>query len=934
MVFSEGERATLRDASDFGAYLAGHPGAALAVARTPEGPLPVEVAEGYCRWAHPERVAAHLTPERLPVPLTWSVIDLAPYLAAVCRSHGHDARTLYDDDAFPTELLADIDDVADLRMCAVLLRLADILDFDRSRTPETLYRYLGLAESAAARDQVSDREWRKHYSCAGFRFPKDRTAGYTLAFVAGPDDPAVERDIREFLDVIEEEFRVCAKVVRTCADHWRDLPLPGPIRRDQIRSQGYTYGPYRFTASRTEVLELFTGDNLYDTPYAFLRELLQNALDTSRDRAFAEEARTGRPHTPGPVRVRDWRDREGCLWIEVSDDGRGMDEHILRDYFLQVGRSYYTSEEFQAELLTYEHGRGREFTPISRFGIGILSCFSVADRVELSTLRASPDAHPIRLSMWGRDGFFALQTPPAQYSAKPMPGPHDDLPGYRTTPGTTITLRIDPRRERGDLDVRAELDSWIAFPETPVEYAGDRVGLPATLLSGPPGPLKVPVPDLAEQLNTFGKELGIPQAVDPALALVFTPLPLPELAPEARCGGLLFAVHLTGVRTTPLGLGPNRHRTWDVRLRGLSDILGPDGTEGIFLVVEFQKHDMSRTNQVIEPQTDTYRVDLSALLYSHPEWRDVLSAIADLPVLSHNGMFVPFSLPFDEQVFPSRALLTATAEERAVAHVFGHFALGDRLRPDVDVARGRVRDLGWPVLSAIELATRRALSVAGLTTNEGPIRTDTNELRRSADPALTELMADPLLVGEHGWAAEQIVRTSSGTARVDDLTVGDRVEFNVEPVSDFTARRCAWTLLATRTRLVVTDVNSALVHARVDAVGPQEPSAAELLFPPLFFLTVEGSDGLVVPGVCLNREHPYTRWLLRESPALAADHSAFFATLRRETLNLVAMLPRRTDPEVVTRINDLLDRLEVARPQADKAPRLRIEGLLIRKATR
>jgi hypothetical protein len=36
---------------------------------------------------------------------------------------------------------------ADLLFCAILLRLADILDFDNSRTPDEVYTYLELARS-------------------------------------------------------------------------------------------------------------------------------------------------------------------------------------------------------------------------------------------------------------------------------------------------------------------------------------------------------------------------------------------------------------------------------------------------------------------------------------------------------------------------------------------------------------------------------------------------------------------------------------------------------------------------------------------------------------------------------------------------------------------------------------------------------------------
>src|SRR5215210_3080299 len=85
---------------------------------------------------------------------------------------------------------------ADLRFCAVLLRLADILDFDRTRSPEAVYEHLGLSRRIDPRQDTSDVEWRKHLCSEGFRFPDRRPEGYQLSFLAGPDEPGVEHDVR------------------------------------------------------------------------------------------------------------------------------------------------------------------------------------------------------------------------------------------------------------------------------------------------------------------------------------------------------------------------------------------------------------------------------------------------------------------------------------------------------------------------------------------------------------------------------------------------------------------------------------------------------------------------------------------------------------------------------------------------------------------
>ena len=81
--------------------------------------------------------------------------------------------------------------------------------------------------------------------------------------------------------------------------------------------------------------------------------------------------------------------------LAVEDTGIGMDKEIIRRYFLQVGRSFYTTDEFR---------RSFRFVPTSRFGIGFLSVFAVSDRVSVDTYKPTSPTHdgPIRLVLAGR----------------------------------------------------------------------------------------------------------------------------------------------------------------------------------------------------------------------------------------------------------------------------------------------------------------------------------------------------------------------------------------------------------------------------------------------------------------------------------------------------------------------------------------------------
>lgn len=97
-------------------------------------------------------------------------------LILVCQSHGEDISAV--------EGLAS--NGVDLRFCAVLLRLADILDFDTSRAPGAVYEYCGFDRKDDPEAVISRGEWQKHMGSAGFNFSKveSRDYPYDLPYAA------------------------------------------------------------------------------------------------------------------------------------------------------------------------------------------------------------------------------------------------------------------------------------------------------------------------------------------------------------------------------------------------------------------------------------------------------------------------------------------------------------------------------------------------------------------------------------------------------------------------------------------------------------------------------------------------------------------------------------------------------------------------------
>jgi hypothetical protein len=923
MVFSGDDLANIRTEDAFGIFLSEHPEAFVKVGETRGSDLPLDIAEWYCRWRHADRVYLYL--DRLePGDLDWGVVGLRDSLGAMCRSHNYAGSEVQ-------RLTTNLAGQCDLRFCAIILRLADILDFDRSRSPDAVYAHLGLERRESPRAAVSDVEWLKHLASDGFVFPDDRGAPYTLDFVAGPQSPAVEYDLRQFLDVIEAEFRECAALMSGCSPRWRDLVLPDRVRRENILSKGYKYGEHRFTLDRSEVLQLFMGENLYATPWAFVRELLQNSIDATRHRHFFEQSIGNLDFQPPPIRIDDWTDRDGYNWVRIQDHGMGMSEDIVRDYFLKVGRSYYNSATFKADQLRYAERR-RQFTPISRFGIGILSCFVVGDRVEVTTRRASAagaSADPMRLSLTGLEGFYTLQLEPMQ--APPMPTPHGTEPGYRQSAGTTIAVRIDPRRKIDLVDLAQVLDSNVLCPPVPIEYQGELIGGNDELIVDREWTEPTEIELDSETVAAVERVLLV--RLPSGLKLRVVPLNLTAASPDERLAGQFVVAFIAGgqplasaFKSEGLGSYTSLHgrnlrieiskdqqlvltcrRRFDItRAQSvLNDIREGRPVYGM----PSSDFDVQELEELIAERRalpeDSCEIEIpspplfSALPRASKLTRHSSYSLEPKVIWSHNGVELP-AMTTDHFGY---GLTFVDTIEGTRADVIGCLSLSDGLRPDVPVSRNEVTGLSWATLSAINLAIRRSRAALG---DEDLIQLGELYLASKSGAVLEDVCRDPLMAESNGWCDEAILETASGkylSAReIKRIAAEEPLELRLPMPSWGMSRSLPVDFLAIcRSALMQLNMQLALVAPGDDDEGADEnavwkcvvrsPEASPLgstieCFPPLFFIPYEGSGVLQDQraGGRVNLSHPFVTWLLSEGAHLSADHPATFDLIRSTLL--------------------------------------------------
>lgn len=140
--------------------------------------------------------------------------------------------------------------------------------------------------------------------------------------------------------------------------------------------------PDRFRPHR-RLLTTLIGSNLYGSPDACVRELLQNAWDAIQWRRLHGDGASG------TIRIRY---SDSARWFEVSDDGYGMDKATITNSFLEVGQD-------KLAVLGNDSREGQ----ISYFGIGILSVFLVAERFRVTTRRLGSSEKTICFEINGVD---------------------------------------------------------------------------------------------------------------------------------------------------------------------------------------------------------------------------------------------------------------------------------------------------------------------------------------------------------------------------------------------------------------------------------------------------------------------------------------------------------------------------------------------------
>lgn len=186
--------------------------------------------------------------------------------------------------------------------------------------------------------------------------------------------------------------------------------------------------------------------HLYSSERVYLREILQNARDAIESRIRIDESFVGGVAITPAV---------GNAPMVIRDNGVGLTDDEMRSLLATIGGSS-KRDDFETQRRLF----------LGQFGIGLLSCFLVADTIDVRSRSARTDDAPTIHWVGHSDGTFDIAE-----AADPLPEPGTEV---RITPRhgdahwcspETVTELVELFAEH--LDVPITVDQHVLSQQTP-----------------------------------------------------------------------------------------------------------------------------------------------------------------------------------------------------------------------------------------------------------------------------------------------------------------------------------------------------------------------------------------------------------------------------------------------------------------------------------
>lgn len=289
--------------------------------------------------------------------------EYANDVGLVCQAHGENYNFI------KTQLRSSVTKGMyeyNLQYIAVLLRIADYLDLDKQRTPMLWFSMMDI-------EGYSRGEWETHFQISNEKKLKqyDDTK-MQIYFDGESSDAKIHRKYLKYIDNLRAELEN-ADTLLNSSNAKTKYKLNVTTRIDNlVQTKGFEYSDLRLSLDYAAITDLLMGKNIYGDSKLGLRELIQNAIDACK---LIREIDKGKDERPEP-RITIYIS-EANQYVKIRDTGIGMTIDVIKNHFLNIGKSYYKSNEYLFNNYSYK--------PIGQYGIGFLACFLLSDNVVVKT---------------------------------------------------------------------------------------------------------------------------------------------------------------------------------------------------------------------------------------------------------------------------------------------------------------------------------------------------------------------------------------------------------------------------------------------------------------------------------------------------------------------------------------------------------------------
>ena len=193
-----------------------------------------------------------------------------------------------------------------------------------------------------------------------------------------------------------------------------------------------------FQIEVSRVLEILSND-IYDSPYALLRENIQNAYDAILMRISEEGEGTFEPKIEVSITNNT---------VTISDNGIGMDEDVLQNNFWKAGSSGKNNEI------------AKKAGVVGTFGIGAMANFGVANQIKVTSRKI------------GTDSTIETSAARENLSVTEECINFNILNNNRAEPGTTVEASIDVNVNVNESGAIQYLTPYIQYVKVPIFLNG------------------------------------------------------------------------------------------------------------------------------------------------------------------------------------------------------------------------------------------------------------------------------------------------------------------------------------------------------------------------------------------------------------------------------------------------------------------------------